>query len=69
MPIGDGEVGEWLGYEGEALINEINILVEESPKNSYPFVQVRIQQEVCNPEEGLHQPCWYLISDFQPPEL
>lgn len=54
MPVGAGEVGEWLGYEGEALMNGISAPVEESPKNSHRFIQVRIQQEVCNPEEGRH---------------
>ena len=34
MPIGDGEVGEWLGHEGEALMKGISALLKEAPENS-----------------------------------
>ena len=34
MVLGGGVFGRWLGYEWEALMNEINILVKETLESS-----------------------------------
>ena len=48
-----GVLGKWLGHEGRAFMNEINVPVKETPESSLaPFCHVRILREVWNLEEG-----------------
>ena len=52
--------GRWLGHEGRSLMNKMNALIKDTSESSLaPFCHVRIQWEVCDPEQSLTSPCWY----------
>ena len=71
MVSGSGHFGRWLGYEGEALINGISVLTNETPETLLSFHHMRTQQEniVYNQKGDSHQtldlpaPCsWIFLS-------
>lgn len=75
MVLGAGAFEKPLGHDGGALMNEINVLIKETPGSSVtlPFCYARIQQEAdsLQPSRGLSPGPDHagLISDFQFPEL
>ena len=70
MVLGGQAFGRQLGHEGGALVNEISALLRDPWELPCLFHRVRIQVEVCDPEEGPRATMLHLnLRLFQPPEL
>lgn len=71
MVLGGGALGKWLGHEKGTPMNGISALMKEAPESSLAFYHVRIEFEVCRPEESPHLTVtvYMVISDRQLPEL
>lgn len=67
--LGVRDFGRWLGHEGEALINEINVPLKKALESSLPFLPCGNMRSLHLRREPLCDHAGTLISNFHPPKL
>lgn len=70
MVLGGGAFGRWQGCENRAFLNGISAFIEETPESSLASSTIWGQnRKSAVQKRTLTEPCWHLISNFQPLEL
>ena len=60
MVLGSEAVGRWLSPEGGAFMNEISVLIKETPENQLTASSTWGSREICGLGEGTHRSWWHL---------